>query len=147
LFHELLNRLPMKTKTHKLYESLHLYGASKKTLAISVALSLLAQTSSIFFIYFLSESLGFQLGLLTHFIVAPLGFIATALPLSPAGIGVGQAAFYYLYKTLTQVDNQLGPLTMTGFQVCTFLLSLTGAIFYISRKDRLKDQLVEDVLT
>lgn len=145
--HQLLNWLPFTEKTHKLYESLHLYGASKKTLGISVLLSLCAQTTSVFFIYFLSQSLGFSLDLLSHFVVAPLGFIATALPISPAGIGVGQAAFYYLYKTLTQVDSQIGSLTITGFQVSTFLLSLIGALFYISRKDRIKNQNIEDVMS
>ena len=34
----------------------------------------------------------------TFFLVVPLGLVATAIPISPAGIGVGQAAFFALFQ-------------------------------------------------
>ena len=31
-------------------------------------------------------------------LIFPFGFLATVLPISPAGVGVGQMAFYYLFE-------------------------------------------------
>jgi len=69
-----------------------------------------------------------------YLFIVPIGLISTALPITPAGIGVGQAAMYYLYKLYTGFDNQIGPNALTAYQIVLFCWGLLGAYFYISKK-------------
>jgi uncharacterized protein (TIRG00374 family) len=133
----LIASLPLSEKIMKIYESMHLYGNKGRRVLAVVFLSLLAQMSAVAFLYMAGELSGFSdVPAKTFFLVAPLGFMATAIPISPAGIGVGQAAFYFLFNLYTGSPSQVGPTCITAFQVGTFLFSLLGALFYLRRKDR-----------
>jgi hypothetical protein len=141
-FKKLLSKLPLHSKTTKIYESLHLYGRNYKYLISSVVISLIAQTFSIFFMILVgfASGLGSEMKWPIYFLVAPLGFMATAIPISPAGVGVGQAAFYFLFNLYTGHNSDLGPTTITAFQVAQFLFSLLGAFFYMQRKERVSHE-------
>lgn len=129
--------LPMSEKFQKLYESLHLYGKDGFTFSKTFILSILAQTASIGFLIMAGSITNIiDLNWTTYFLVAPLGFMATAIPISPAGVGVGQAAFYFLFNLYTNRDTQIGPTLITSFQVFTFISSLLGAFFYMKIKER-----------
>lgn len=133
-----LQKLPLHSKTVRIYESLHLYGRSYKNLIASISISLLAQTFSILFMILAGHAsgLGTEISLGTYFLVAPLGFMATAVPISPAGVGVGQAAFYFLFNIYTGHATDLGPTVITALQVAQFVFGLLGAFFYMQRKER-----------
>lgn len=132
-----ISHLPLSEKFLKLYESMHLYGNDGFRIFLVIAISLLAQASSIAFLYYAGTLAGFaDIPAKTYFLVAPLGFMATAIPVSPAGVGVGQAAFYFLFNIYTGTPTEVGPTCITAMQVGTFLVSLLGAVFYLRRKDR-----------
>lgn len=132
--------LPLSEKFLKLYESMHLYGKQGKRILWVILLSLIAQSCSILFLYLVGRTAGYtDVDLKTYFLVAPLGFMATAIPISPAGVGVGQAAFYFLFNIYTGKTTDLGPTTITAFQVGTFLVSLLGAFFYLRFKGHAED--------
>lgn len=81
------------------FEQIWLMGSSPKVVIKCIFLSLLGQTLNILCFYtmtspFYSESLSF----LNIFTFVPLGLIATAIPITPAGIGVGHAAFDKLFQ-------------------------------------------------
>lgn len=137
-FKKLLQRLPLPSKTTRVYESLHLYGRNYRYLIVSVLLSLLAQTFSILFMILAgtASGLGGEMRWQTYFLVAPLGFMATAIPIAPAGVGVGQAAFYFLFNIYTGHATDLGPTVITALQVTQFISGLLGAYFYTQRKER-----------
>lgn len=135
--HRLFARLPLSAKTTKLYESLYLYGHSKKILIYAVAISLVGQTCTILLLALAGTASGTIVPLKTYFLVAPLGFMAIAIPISPAGVGIGQAAFYFLFNIYTGQKTELGPSTITAVQVLQFIFALSGAAFYLQRKDRL----------
>lgn len=127
--------LPLSEKFLKLYESMHLYGANKLRLGGVLGLSILSQTCAILFLYLAATAAGYNdAPLKTFFLVAPLGFMATAIPISPAGIGVGQAAFYFLFNLYIGRETELGPTAITAYQVGSFIVSLAGAFFYLRRK-------------
>lgn len=134
-----LAKLPMSARFLKLYDSLYLYGHSYKTLIFAVVVSLVAQTCSILLLALVGAASGVYVPLQTYFLVAPLGFMAIAIPISPAGVGVGQAAFYFLFNLYTGQKTELGPTTITALQVINFIFSLSGAFFYLQRKDRVKE--------
>ncbi|MFZ4404603.1 MAG: lysylphosphatidylglycerol synthase transmembrane domain-containing protein [Pseudobdellovibrionaceae bacterium] len=141
---KILQRLPWSAKLIVFYESVHLYGKRPLRVLTSVAISMLSQSFAILFLYTIGSAAGYDLKAATYFLVAPLGFMATAVPLSPAGIGVGQAAFYFLFNTYTGRVSDIGPTTITVYQFATFLLSLCGAYFYIHIKDKKKFELAKD---
>lgn len=134
----LFQKLPLSSKTVRIYESLHLYGRDYKNLFASIVISLVAQTFSIFFMILAGQAsgLGTEMNWSTYFLVAPLGFMATAIPISPAGVGVGQAAFYFLFNIYTGHATDLGPTVITALQVAQFIFGLLGAFFYMQRKER-----------
>jgi len=132
---KLLHKLPLSEKLIKLYESMHLYGRQGRAILGVILLSLLSQTAAICFLYLVGNMAGFSdLHAKIYFLVAPLGFMATAIPISPAGVGVGQAAFYFLFNIYTGHTTEVGPTTITAYQVGTFLVSLLGAFFYLRFK-------------
>lgn len=136
---KIIRKLPLSEKLLKLYESMHLYGKDKRQLVIVVLISLASQACAIAFLYLAGYMAGFtDVPAKTFFLVAPLGFMATAIPISPAGVGVGQAAFYFLFNLYTGNQTEVGPTCITAFQVGTFLVSLLGAFFYLRRKDRIE---------
>lgn len=135
----IIHKLPLSEKLLKLYESMHLYGKDKRQLTTVVLISLASQACSIAFLYLAGYMAGFtDVPAKTFFLVAPLGFMATAIPVSPAGVGVGQAAFYFLFNLYTGTQTEVGPTCITAFQVGTFIFSLLGAFFYLRRKDRIE---------
>jgi len=138
LFKALLQKLPLHSKTTRVYESLHLYGRNLRYLIISVIISLVGQTFSILFMILAgyASGLGTEMRWQTYFLVAPLGFMATAIPIAPAGVGVGQAAFYFLFNIYTGHATDLGPTVITALQVAQFLTGLIGAYFYMQRKEQ-----------
>lgn len=143
---KVINKLPLSTKFLKLYESMHLYGKDGKRFTIVIGLSLLSQVCSILFLFIAGSLAGFSaISLKTYFLVAPLGFMATAIPVSPAGVGVGQAAFYFLFNLYNGHSSQVGPTSITAFQVGTFIVSLAGAFFYLRRKDRVETKQLEAI--
>lgn len=143
--HKVIDVLPLRTKLHKIYESLYLYGQNKKVLFWVLLLSLVAQFASVCFLALVGKAAQFDVRLITYLLVAPLGFMATAIPISPAGVGVGQAAFYFLFNLYLQKDTEIGPTVITAFQVATFFVSLLGAVFYLRRKDRVSSQEIESL--
>jgi uncharacterized membrane protein YbhN (UPF0104 family) len=66
------------------------------------------------------------------FLAVPLGFIVNALPLSPGGIGVGQAAFFGLFRIVAPALAPAASDAMTVYQVMYFLVCGTGLFWYIS---------------
>ncbi len=144
----LLQKLPLTSKTTKLYESMYRYGHNGKTVLAAIVLSFLSQVCSILFLAMAGGASGISIPLQTYFLVAPLGFMATAIPISPAGVGIGQAAFYLLFNLYIGHETELGPTTITAFQMFSLLISLVGAFYYLQRKDRPHfDDSKEDVAT
>lgn len=137
-------QLPLSEKFMKLYESLHLYGRDGKRFMLVVGLSLVAQILVILFLYLAGNVAGYSdVSLNTFFLVAPLGFMATAIPISPAGVGVGQAAFYFLFNIYNGHESDIGPTSITAFQVGMFIISLSGAFFYLRRRDHGQEKNIE----
>jgi hypothetical protein len=64
--------------------------------------------------------------------------MVTAIPISPAGVGVGQMAFYFLFNLYLGQKSQVGPTLATIFQVLQFGLSVFGAFYFVRRKGEIK---------
>lgn len=69
------------------------------------------------------------------FLLVPLGLVATAIPISPAGIGVGQAAFFALFRIVSGSHAVVAADAFTVFQLTVILISLGGFCWYLPYRD------------
>lgn len=126
-------KLPLREKFMKLFESFQSYRSFLPTLGLALILSVIGQSLSIIFLYYVGQKSGLlDLPLSVYFFLAPLGFMATAIPISPAGVGVGQTAFLFLFQVYSGQKSDIGSVIVTVLQLINFITGLLGAYFYIS---------------
>jgi uncharacterized protein (TIRG00374 family) len=63
-----------------------------------------------------------------YFLLVPIGILTTAIPIAPAGLGVGHAAFRTLFLL---VGSTRGSEVFTMMATVQILINLTGVFFYI----------------
>ena len=122
------------SKVNKILTAIHFYRQKPTILLRVLVLSLVSQFTLVVFAFYLGECLGESFSFTVYLFVMPLAILATSLPLAPAGVGVGQAAFYFLMKNYTGVESSVGPNIMTLFQILSLVWGLLGAYFYIRMK-------------
>ncbi len=66
-------------------------------------------------------------------LLIPFGFVANALPLTPGGLGVGEAAFDQLFQLGGFTG---GAVALLGWRVMMFVLGLPGLGFYLFAKQQ-----------
>ena len=131
LEHPLLDKLLKYKILSKIYE-VAVYLADLRLFIKALFLTFITQGFAVLVLYVSALAIGYQdLDLVSFFIVAPLGFIVTAIPIAPAGVGVGQVAFLALFKIYTGVESDLGPTVVTVYQVLLFMAGLTGLYYYL----------------
>lgn len=132
-----LSQIPFQKKMMKLYETAHRFGHYRKRVLATLVLSFASQSLAVIFLWIAARAAGFHdVSLNTFFLVAPLGYMATAIPISPAGLGIGQAAFLVLFNLYLGYESDIGAIVITTQQVMTALFGLIGALLYVQRKDR-----------
>jgi uncharacterized membrane protein YbhN (UPF0104 family) len=61
-------------------------------------------------------------------ILIPLGFLANILPVTPGGLGIGEAAFNKLFE---MAGLSGGAEALLGWRMLTILISMIGLVFYL----------------
>ncbi len=134
-----LKKFPKAHHLLSVYESFSDYRHTKVLFFQAVVLSFLAQTLAVLFCVYAGSVFGFgEVSWKVFFFVVPIGLMITAIPISPAGIGVGQMAFYFLFNLALGENTQLGPLIISAMQIFNFLFGLLGAFFYVRSGHRPK---------
>jgi uncharacterized membrane protein YbhN (UPF0104 family) len=117
------------------------YRQRPRAILIGVGLSAVAHVGMVFSFHFASR--GFPPpnpdalpSLAEHMVIAPIGFIAQALPISPAGVGVGEAVFAWLYK-LCDRDPGAGVVARLALRVVEWSIGLIGLAVYLRMKSEL----------
>jgi uncharacterized protein (TIRG00374 family) len=119
----------------KIYSAIFEYSKSKSAVIKAGVLTLLAQGTAILIFYIIGETLmPGQLPLSLYFIASPIGFIITALPITPGGVGLGQAAFYSLFNLYFEGAGVVGVTAVTSLQVIQFCFGLYGAYYFARHK-------------
>jgi uncharacterized protein (TIRG00374 family) len=122
--------------------TLWIYRQRIRAIVLCVGLSALAHFALVF--AFHSASRVFppanpaveQATLAEHMVIAPIGFIVQALPLSPGGVGVGEAAFAGLYK-LSGRPASRGVIARLSLRVVEWIIGLIGYLVYLRMKKEL----------
>lgn len=116
--------------------SFEFYSKDLKRVAYGFGLTLMAQTFSIAGFYLTGVAAGANnISLLSYFFVVPIGLTLSAIPIAPpGGIGVGQAAFLYLFNIYLGYNSTIGPTVITVNQFISISISSLGLYFYLVRK-------------
>lgn len=109
------------------------YRTRGRSLLFCLALSLIVGVMSMGAYRIAGHAIGTPLGWKQVFMVCPLVFVATALPISPSGIGVGETAASVLFA---QFGVETGATIMLVVRLWFFALRLPGALFYVFQERR-----------
>jgi uncharacterized protein (TIRG00374 family) len=112
-----------------------MYRQRLRTMVICVVLSALSHFGLVFAFHSASQIFpaanpDSEATLPEQFVIAPIGFIAQALPISPGGVGVGEAVFAWLYK-LSGRDPSRGVSARLALRVVEWIIGLIGYIVYL----------------
>ncbi len=107
-----------------LYRQIKAYREKPLVLASAFFLALSVQLIAALVCYILASGVGGYVTLQDAFLMAPLGFLATAIPLAPGGLGTGNAAFLLLFEA---VGSQRGADVYSIIACLNISLSLPGA--------------------
>ncbi len=132
--HKIALRIPGHHRIFQLWDAILAFREHKTQLLKAFAFSFVGQVASIWVFIQSGELLGYHLPLHVYFVVVPIGFMITAIPISPAGIGIGQAAFLFLFNVFQGTENNLGATAVTAMQACSLAWGIVGAVIYISMK-------------
>jgi uncharacterized membrane protein YbhN (UPF0104 family) len=110
------------------------YRRSVGIIPLAIAVSILSSMLPCMAYYIAMRSVGNteDMSAVYFFLLVPLGFVATAVPISPAGIGVGQAAFFALFRTVSASHAAAAADAFTIYQLAVILVSLGGFYWYLS---------------
>ncbi len=132
-----IHALPLGATLVKVYEAISSYRHHKRTIILAGVYSVIGQGASMLLFYFVGVKLGIDLNARAYVIVPPIGFIVTALPLTPGGVGVGQTAFLYLFNLYKEGSGVIGTTAVTLMQLGALLYGLVGAYYFVLAKKHL----------
>lgn len=124
----LLARIPGGTLIRRAVGTLRSYGADKRPLWSALLVSLGAHALGVMGFVLLaratvSPSLEWAL-----FVIVPIGLVVNTIPLTPGGLGVGEAAFAVLFG---MAGLEGGPEVLISWRIVTILVGLAGFFFYL----------------
>lgn len=102
-----------------------------------ILLSFLAQLFSILFLFVVVSSLvDVPPSFILFFPLACFAFMAMAIPITPGGIGLGQAAFFFIFKSFSSSTGEAAIVGISLMQLFYILLSLPGGYFFIASSSK-----------
>lgn len=123
-----LQNLPLGMQGARVLDTLREYRGHTGSLLAALGISLLAHTLTVVVILLIAQATnpsGFAWEI--SFLV-PLGFLANTLPLTPGGLGVGEAAFNRLFAIAGLTG---GAELLLGWRLLTILIGMSGLIMYL----------------
>jgi glycosyltransferase 2 family protein len=130
----ILDSLRKNPKVAKLLDAALLYRSHLTAIAIALVLSALSISLQVLLFKIQGDLIGIPLTLSQYFFIIPVALTVSAVPLLPGGIGVGQMAFFTLFKWVGVQSPDQGGTLCTALQIYTILFNFSGAIFYLRFK-------------
>lgn len=128
VFNWLLDKLPLSAHLHRAVDAVHDFRDHKAALLIGVLVSLSGHAALAFiFIGVAGVILPGETGLRIA-ILSFLGILANVIPLTPGGLGVGEAAFDKLFK---MAGYSGGAMLLVIWRLASLPLVVLGAVHYI----------------
>ncbi len=134
----LMARLPLGQQLEKLDRAALLYLGHPGEIAMALLLSVGNHFWTISGVVVLARAFGVSAEAIPAFdfaAIVPLTNMASSIPTGPAGLGIGEAAYAYLFGMLG-VSAALGVAVSLGFRICQLSLSLVGGLFLLKPERR-----------
>ncbi|MBI4442468.1 MAG: flippase-like domain-containing protein [Acidobacteria bacterium] len=123
----LLQRIRLRQAFTALYQEMRHYVRDLRLMRNVLAISLLTQGLTITCFVLFGLALELEIPLVSYWILVPLGLTVVAIPISPAGLGVGQVTFLALFHT---VGTAQGANLFTLYMASYGLINLSGACLF-----------------
>jgi uncharacterized protein (TIRG00374 family) len=128
-------RIPLVGHAVKSCEALEEFRANPGVLAIGILMSLPSHLIACLGMWVAMGMVGSAGMPIERFLlIVPMGLISTVIPLSPGGVGIGQAAFYWLCESLAKGSGNGASNAFTVYQTLQIAVYLSGLISYLSHK-------------
>lgn len=126
----LRDRLPFQGVVGEIHKVLAAMKDSRGVVLRAVALSVVAQSISIVAILGLSRALGLHaIPAGAFFVVEPIVFIVTAVPISPGGLGVQELAHQMLFRPYGVADSEAVALSLL-YKVVLAAATIPGGLWF-----------------
>ncbi|MDB5311227.1 MAG: hypothetical protein JWO38_5429 [Gemmataceae bacterium] len=126
----------------EMWYAVWVYRQRPRTILLGVGISAVCHLCMVFAFHFASRGFtpdnpAVDLATLPeHMVICPIGYIVQALPVSPGGVGVGEAAFAGLYK-LSGRTPSTGVASRLALRVVEWVIGLCGYVVYLRMRTEL----------
>lgn len=122
---------------------LRMFHSHPVALAASIVMSLGVQSLLVTSLYLIARGLYTDPpSLAEHFVIVPIGMLASALPLTPAGIGVFEATIQSLYELVpAKATEASGTLVALVFEIVKVAMAAIGTVFYWTANEEVRHSL------
>ncbi len=140
---KLVYKLPKSEFLLKVYHAFHVYAGQKTRLLKAIALTILIDILNIYMFFVIGRGMGEDIVSLTSYLTAvPVGLLMLSLPISPAGVGVGQVAFYNLFLWFGARSGTIGATIITIYQLIIMSVSMCFVFVYLANRKEVKKAMV-----
>lgn len=129
----LFRRLPLGEYARRVYETVYAYRHHPGPVLASVGISLVAHTMSVGVTMLAITAVSPSGAAWPMAVLIPLGHLANTVPLTPGGLGVGEAAFNRLFSMAGLTGGAEG---LLGWRLLTLLIGLLGLWFYLQGRGK-----------
>jgi uncharacterized protein (TIRG00374 family) len=145
----------LRSRPHKGHSALHsieriylgikTYKHHPKMVASALLLSIIVQYLSCIACYYFLKALDAETVLLSKLVtVTPMGFLVTAIPVLPGGVGTGHAAFSFFYRL---IGTERGADVFNFVVANTLLLGIVGSIIYLTHSSEYQAKTTQEELS
>lgn len=139
----IISRLPFEDLIRKVDRAAFLYRYRKRTIVACLILTAGVHVSVIVSVWLLGRGLGLDVSLVTYAILIPIILIVSALPITPAGWGVGEMAFVSFFN-FAGVPAVMALALSFIHRFNTLLISLSGAVFLLFGGGRTAREIIDE---
>lgn len=123
-----LARLPFKEHARRILDTVHAYRHDTGALLAATGVSLVAHSMSTGITMLCAYAMNPESFAAEMAVLIPIGHLANVVPLTPGGLGVGEAAFNQLFRMAGLTG---GAEAMIGWRLLTVLAGIVGLVFYL----------------
>tara|TARA_R110002073_G_scaffold59094_9_gene149270 strand:+ start:2177 stop:3238 length:1062 start_codon:yes stop_codon:yes gene_type:complete len=129
----------------KIGPPLRMFHAHPIAFLVSIVMSLGVHSSMILSMYLIARGLySDPPTLIEHFVIVPIGILAAAMPITPAGLGVYEATIEWLYRIVPATTTSAsGTLVALVFEIVKVAMAAIGTVFYWTSSEELRESVEE----
>lgn len=124
----IFRRIPFGSYAARVFKTIHDFKYNKITLLYAVLVSLLIHTLNVIVTSLVAMAVNPSGFVGSMLLVIPMGFLANALPITPGGLGVGEAAFDRLFSI---AGFGGGAEVLLGWRILLIVVGMPGLFFYL----------------